>query len=285
VQKATLLGVSFLPSVAYRIIDQLSVGASLNAMLGVLRNRVAVNTSNGPDGQLKLEDTAWGFGANIGFLYEPALGTRIGLTYNSRVHLGFNGAAQFSGLSPALTNLLQARGLLNANVDVRLIVPQGVMLSAFHEINDRIAILGSFGWQQWSRFGDVEIGVDSNDPRSLTTNLNFKDTWHGALGGQLHLGEAFRLDLGVAYDSDFQDSSKISPSLPANASWRFGAGLHHDAGKSFSWGAALEYAYGGTLNIDKQGTAPVALGGRGNLVGSYDNTGLLFLTAQVAWRF
>ncbi len=43
VQEATMLGLSLLPSVAYRVNDNVSVGASLNAMYGIYRNKVAIN--------------------------------------------------------------------------------------------------------------------------------------------------------------------------------------------------------------------------------------------------
>jgi long-subunit fatty acid transport protein len=43
-------------------------------------------------------------------------------------------------------------------------------------------VLGSVGWQQWSKFGKVEVGVDSSNPTSDTTDLDYDDTWHAALG-------------------------------------------------------------------------------------------------------
>ena len=61
-------------------------------------------------------------------------------------------------------------------------------------------------------------------------------------------------------------------------------GAQNDVSKTFSWGIAGEYAYGGTLDVNKQSAAPVALGGRGNLVGSYNNTGILFLGAYFNWK-
>jgi hypothetical protein len=38
--------------------------------------------------------------------------------------------------------------------------------------------------------------------------------------------------------------------------------------QDFSWGIAAEYLYGGTLDVTEQSSAPVAVGGRGDLVGS-----------------
>jgi hypothetical protein len=43
--------------------------------------------------------------------------------------------------------------------------------------------------------------------------------------------------------------------------------------------------YGGTLDTNLQSSTPVALGGRGNLVGSYDNISTIFLAAYFNWKF
>ncbi len=286
-QETTLLGVSFLPSAAYKVSDKFSVGMSLNVMYGKLKQTVAVNNvaPDFDDGRLKVDDEAWGVGVNLGLLYELSAATRFSLTYNSQVNLDFEAPAEFSSLAPGLEALLQSRGLLNANVDLGMNVPQQAMAGVFHQVNAQWAVLGSLGWQQWSKFGEVEVGVDSNDPTSLTTNLEFDDTWHGALGAQYRINEGWMLNFGVAYDSKFQSGSTVSPILPINDTWRFGAGVQNQVTKMFSWGFAAEYAYTGTLDVDKQSIAPVAIGGRGDLAGSYDDAGILFLAVNLNWAF
>ena len=285
VQEGTLLGISFLPTIAFRATPQLSVGVALNTMYGLLQNQVAVNTIGGPDGQLKLDAHKWGVGANVGVLYEPSQSTRFGLTWNSQVKLDFAAPTEFSGLSKNLETLLAARGSLNTTLDMGVNVPQGVNASFFHQVDDRWALLGSVGWQQWSKFGQVEIGVNSNDPQSLTKDLDFKDTWHAAAGAQYRMSGPWLLNFGVAYDSEFQDNSNVSPLLPVNAAWRFGLGAQKEESRTFNWGLAAEYAYGGTLDVNRSSDLPVALGGRGNLVGSYNNAGVLFLSANFNWKF
>jgi long-chain fatty acid transport protein len=285
VQEGTLLGVSLLPSIAYRVSPQLSLGASLNATYGKLRTQLAVNSITAPDGQLVLDTHEWGYGANLGILYEPTKATRLGLTWNSQVKLDFSAPTEFSGLSRGLETLLERRGLLNTTLDLGITVPQGVNASVFHQFDDRWALLGSVGWQQWSKFGYVEVVVNSNDPQSLTADLDFKDTWHVAAGAQYQLDASWRLDFGVAYDSEFQDGSNVSPMLPANAAWRFGIGAQKQESKTFSWGLAAVYAYGGTLDVNRQSSAPVALGGRGDLVGQYKDAGVIFLAANFNWKF
>jgi hypothetical protein len=112
--------------------------------------------------------------------------------------------------------------------------------------------------------------------RALTTNLDYKNTWHITAGMQHRLSEPWLLNFEVAYDSGFQNGPNASPMLPVNSAWRFGVGAQDQVRKTF-WGVAAEYAYGGALDITKTSQAPVALGGRGDLVGSYRNTGILFV--------
>jgi long-chain fatty acid transport protein len=284
-QEGTLLGVSFLPSAAWRVNQNFSVGVSLNAMYGIFDTKVAVNNIIGPDGKLSLDDNAWGLGANVGLLYEVNSGTRFGLTYTSPVKLNFASKAKFTDLGTVVQALLGSRGLLDAKVDLGVTVPQGVNASFYHEIDPRLAILGSVGWQQWSKFGEVDVGVDSNNPIGLTTKLDFKDTWSGAGGAQYKLSDGWMLNGGIAYDSGFQDSNAVALALPVNAAWRFGIGGQRQQSQSFDWGVSFEYLYGGSLNTNIAGSVPVALGGRGNVVGSYNNNEFFFLAANFNWKF
>ncbi len=298
VQEATLLGISFLPSIAYKVTDKLSLGASLNAMYGTYKNQVAINIPDAlrpghlvpihraeTDARLKLEDETWGWGVNLGLLYEFTPGTRLGFTWNSQVNLDFSAQAEFSNLGQ-LGNTLQNAGLLNPNIEVGIKVPQQLMLSVFHQVNPQWAVLGSVGWQQWSKFGQVELGIDNTaNPKNLTTTLDFKDTWHFAAGAQYRVSEPLLLNFGIAYDSGCQGTSNVSPLLPVGSAWRFGVGAQHQPSKSFFWGLGAEYLYSGTLDTNLKSAVPVKLGGRGDLAGSFNDIWTLFLGVYFNWKF
>ena len=282
VQKTEVVGLSFAPAIAWKATDHLSLGASVTAMYGKYKNEVAINNVNPAfgDGQLALDDSTWGWGVNLGVLYEIDAKTRLGLTWNSQVSLDFEAPAQFTNLAPGINAALNNGEIIKVGIKV----PQQVMGSFFSQLNERWAVLGSIGWQQWSKFGQVQLGVDNVfGSSSLTTNIPFDDTWHFAGGAQYRINPAWLLNFGIAYDSDFQ-SGNVSPLLPTNSAWRFGVGAEHQASKTFTWGMAAEYLYGGSLDVNLQGTSP-ALGGRGSLVGSYDGVGVLFLAAYGNWKF
>jgi len=288
VQDATILGMQFVPSIAYRVNDQLSIGAGVNAVYGIFNQKVAVNNvlPSYADGQLELNDKTWGFGGNLGLLFQATPSTRLGLTWSSQVNLDFKSPAQFSGLAPGLSTLLASRGLLDAPLNLGVKIPQQVMASIYSQVDERWAVLGNVGWQQWSKFGDVEIGIDNAlDPTSLTASIPFKDTWHVALGAQYRVSDPWTVNFGVAYDSGFQEGGKVSPLLPVNAAWRFGVGGEQKLSTSLKWGIAAELLYGGTLDVNKGSTLPPALGGRGDLVGSYDNTASVVVSVYGNWTF
>lgn len=284
-KEAALLGISLLPSIAYRVNERLSVGASLNAMYGFFRTEVAVNNivPGMPDGELKFDDRTWGWGLNLGLLYELNEQTRFGLTYTSQVNLDFNPHTQFRNLGPGLRTALGNRGRLDTELDLGVKVPQGLQASVAHEIDPRWTVLGSIGWQQWSKFGKIDVGVDGDD--IVETNLDFDDTWHAAVGAQYRANERQTFDFGIAYDSDFQDGGNVSPLLPVNRSWRLGFGVNNQVDKKFNWGVAAEYVYMGTFDVNKRGAVPVALGGRGDLVGSFEHARLVFVSAYANWTF
>jgi len=288
VQQATLLGIQFVPSVAYRVTDRLSVGAGINAVYGVFKQQVAINNllPAAADGRLEVDDKSWGFGANLGLLYEVDPGTRVGLTWASQVDLDFRAPAQFSGLGPGLSALLASRGLLDAQLSIGTRIPQQVMASAFSQIDERWAVLGNVGWQQWSKFGQVAIGIDNTaNPVALTTSIPFKDTWHVAAGAQYRLSDPWRLNFGVAYDSGFQDGGSVSPLVPVNAAWRFGVGGEQQISRSVKWGIAGELLYGGTLDVNQRSVLPPVAGGRGDLAGSYSNTTSVVVSVYGNWSF
>jgi hypothetical protein len=65
---------------------------------------------------------------------------------------------------------------------------------------------------------------------------------------------------------------------------QFGVGAQQQLSKSTLWGSAAEYLYGGSLDTNLQ-SMPVALAGRGDLAGTYDNLGTIVVAAYCSWQF
>jgi len=284
VQKSTLIGLTLTPAVSYRVNNWLSVGAGLNMMYGYVDSEIAINNAGEarPDGQLKYDDNRWGYGANLGILVEPMPGTRFGLTYLSEVKLDFSAVPQFSGLGPVLEASLRSRGLTTNNLDLSMTVPQMVMLSAYHEFNRQWAIMGNVGWQNWSRFGQVDVGINSSNPTTLTVNNDYNDTWHVALGAQYRpaIETPWTFSAGVAYDSSAVEDDKRSVVVPMGEAWRFALGAQYAFNANLTVGAAYEFLWSGDMSVN-QNRGPLA----GRVAGDYSNTSFNFFALNLSWKY
>jgi long-chain fatty acid transport protein len=278
VQKSALLGMSLMPTVSFKATDWLSVGAGLNAMYGYLGTEVAINNGSPVDGQLKLNDEAWGFGANVGVLIEPCEGTRIGVSYLSQVSLGFKDRPEISVYGGNLGTLFTTPEL---NLGVK--VPQSVMLGLYQDLSPKWAVMADVGWQQWSQFGEVQVGVESpgGTPRVVTANLHYQDTWHGALGALYRASDKWQFMGGVAFDSSAVDNANRTVTLPMGQAWRFGLGASYQLSQAINVNAAYEFLWAGDMAVT-QGSDTSA---RGLVSGSYNNAWFSFATLNLTWKF
>lgn len=281
-QKAALIGMSAMPAIAFKVSDEVSLGVALNAMYGFLSDTVAINNIDPrlSDGQLEIKDESWGFGGNAGLLWEPSKATRIGVTYTSPLKLDFKDTPQFSNLGPAMKQILARTGLLEAQIDLGITVPQGVMASFYHELRDDWAILGNVGWQDWSAFGRADVGIATENPKDLTTEIPYKDTWHGAIGAQHRICDPWTLDFGVAYDTNMASETGVSPSMPIGWAWRLGVGAGYAVRDRLTIHFAYEFFWAGSMAVDVE-RGPLA----GRLAGEYPGARMSYANLNATWRF
>jgi long-chain fatty acid transport protein len=278
VQEVTLQAAFVQPAIAWQVNDQFSVGAGVSMVYGKLEQKMAVNRVLDvlPDAELKLKDEDWTVQFNLGLLYEPVTGTRFGITYLSEADLNFSDHVELNNFGPILGGLL---GGGNRSLDLGMKMPQSVMFSVYHDVNDRLALMANLGWQDWSEFGKVDVSI-SNTNVSLTTDLDYSDTWHAALGAQYRISEPWLLTAGIAYDSAMLDEEDLGPALPVGETWRFGLGGRYDWSKSLTLSAAYELAWGGDLDMDIE-RSPLA----GRVTGTYENVAIHFVSLNAEWRF
>lgn len=257
VQSAKLTGIAFAPSLAYRIDANWSVGASLIAMHGALESSLDM----GLGGQ-EFSDSDWAYGGSFGVLYELDQHSRIGLSY-------------FSELKWKLEDQLFDR-VNRSGLGVDMMIPQTVTLSGYHQLNDQWALLASANWQQWSRFGDVDVAFIGH---SKTKDMHYKDTWHLSLGTQFDVTPTLRLSSGIAYDSSAVDDAHRTVNLPMGEGWRWGLGASYQLSPATKLEASYTLAWLGDMAVYQNGK------GRPEISGTYNNSYLNFFNIGVQHQF
>lgn len=278
-QDTTLVGVTLAPSVAWRVNDKFSIGGSLHAMYGVFDFTTAVNNINPllDDGSLKFDDTTWGYGGRVGVLIEPSETTRMGLVYQSKIELDFKGTPEFAGLGALREAALDAAGLLDAELDLGMNVPQAVMASAYGDVGDW-AVMGNIGWENWEDFGKVSVSVTSDATTSLTQDRHYQDSWHVAVGAQRRRSN-WTISFGTAYDSSVVEDQDRTVDLPLGPALRVGVGgTRAQRGRVPEMVFSYELVWSGDLAVD-QFRGPVA----GRVAGDYEQVALHFFGASFRW--
>jgi len=263
--KTALIAMMVQPTAAYRLDDHWSLGGGLTANYGYFKlDRQQLGTGN----TLSQDDGDWDFGARLGVLYEPTKTTRLGLTWVSEANFDFNvnGSVTIDPPGPLgpITHTIPIAAGITA--------PQQVMGSVYHRLDERWALMGNLGWQQWSKFSDATVEVNG---AVSTSSLLLQDTWHVALGAQYTLNEKTRLNAGVAFDTSMYESqSQTSFTIPNGATWRLGAGMQYALSSQSDLGAAIEYAH------SDSSYAPSVL-----VSGGYDNPYMIFMAVHYNHRF
>ncbi|MGO8838018.1 MAG: OmpP1/FadL family transporter [Limisphaerales bacterium] len=274
-EKATLLGMTLMPAASFKVNDWLSVGGGLNAMYGYLNAQTAVRRLVVGDGQMNINDSVWGFGGNAGIMIQLREGTRIGVNYLSEVKLDFSAKPRFS------SNL---GAMVAPQLDMGMTVPQSVMVGIYQDINTNWAVMADVGWQQWSRFGEVQVGVNTQNPvnsKDFTTQLHFDDTWHGAIGAQYKASEQWRFTGGFAYDTSAVSDANRALILPIGEAYRFGLGAFCKVSQSVDLGAAYELAWSGNLPVTQGAPGDY----RGEVSGSFNDAYIMFFSLNLNWHF
>jgi long-chain fatty acid transport protein len=262
VKEATLMSITLLPSLAYRVSDKWSVGTGLGINYGIFslsRNRLI------GDEEVEVDDTDVAPNVHVGVLFEPFERTRFGLSYTSKVDYDFDVDA---------TGTLPIREIpWTLPINAAVSAPQQVMFSAVQLLNNKWSLLGNIGWQDWSTFSESEVTIGDTTQDS---SLDLEDTWHGAVGVQYRVTSSTRLNFGVAYDTSmYENQNDTSLTLPSGASWRFGTGVQHQLNEHSSLGTAFEYLVSEDADVAKPDV----------LAGSYNNPQMYFISINYSYDF
>lgn len=294
--RSELTTININPAIAYRINDQwsLGVGVSFERAEAELTNAVDWGTalvaaglapaglSQNVDGRAKVEGDDWGIGANFGLVFEPLVGTRLGVHYRSKIEHTLEGDATFD-TPTAAAGAAQAVGLVNTGASAEATMPETVSISAFHAFNQKWAILADATWTQWSHWDELRIKFDSGAADNVTT-LSWNDTWRFSLGGTFKPMTDLELRAGVAFDeSPIPDNRQRTPRIPGADRFWVTLGAGYQVTDTITVDLAYGHLFVDDPKIDKDVTvAENRL--RGALVGEFDAS-VDIVSAAVSFQF
>ncbi|TNH84756.1 outer membrane protein transport protein [Aeromonas sobria] len=254
----SLITLNINPNIAYRINEQFSIGAGINAVYGsaelnryagVLAPALSRPTSQGGTGIphsadkniSSLKGDTWGFGWNVGTLYEVNENHRFALTYRSQVDLSFDG--DFNGTRS---------GYKTVDGNLKLDLPAQAEFAGYHRLNQQFAVHYSVNWTDWSAFEELKAtSSQCKDGICLQKDEKFKDSTRYAIGGTWYINPAWEARLGFAYDKTPIEAEYRSLSIPDSDRIWYSAGTTYHFNPDMSLDFGLTYIDGKKVDVDE----------------------------------
>ncbi|MDC8786534.1 OmpP1/FadL family transporter [Roseateles koreensis] len=244
--------------------------AVLNKLSGLIQ---AVSGNPSYSGRVDVDGTGWGYGFNLGLLYNYDDNTRFGLAYRSNISHTLKGqanwqvqtpaanlAAVLNGALPGAGTLVQQRLLAaytNSDASLNVDTPESVSLSFFKQ-QDKLAVMGDLTITSHSRFNELRVDFSNNLPDSVTPE-RWKNTIRASFGANYQWSDQLKLRGGLAFDQSPVTLATRTPSIPdadrvwvsAGMNWKFDSKRSVDLALSYISVAASQinnYDNGGQVN-------------------------------------
>jgi long-chain fatty acid transport protein len=250
---SSITDISFNLVASYKVNDALSIGGGpaidyFSARLTQALNIPTLSAATGQDPQDDIHGNNIGVGYNLGALYQLPDGSRLGVDYRSRVEHDVTGAQsvtipsiyQLAALqSPQAAYLVGALQAQNEAGKVKITLPDSLSVGYYKPITDKLALMGSLQWTDWSLFNHLNV-TTSSGALIASTPENWHNAWMAGLGANYDLTSKLRLQTGFAYDE--------SPVTNASRTTRVPDADHYDLGFGVQYqvlpNVRLEGAYG-----------------------------------------
>jgi long-chain fatty acid transport protein len=248
--------VTIAPTLAYKINDTLSIGASLNINYGMFdlamyAGKADINAFvlQFDMGQYKESETGWGLGATFGVQFKPSAMFSLGATFRTASTIKFSGNASISNL-PQLG--------VNQASDMKRELTWPMWLAggmAFKPIDD-LTITADLQWTQWSKIKMIETTYTDPVWTNLMTASGKNEMamyWQDAL--QIRFGAEYKLTKDLAVRGGYYIDPSPAPDRTMNIllpNYDFNVlsfGLGYSAG-GFQIDAGFEYLMGKDRTID-----------------------------------
>ncbi|QUM90963.1 outer membrane protein transport protein [Moritella sp. 36] len=255
----SIMSVNFNPNVSYRVNEQLSLGAGVSVVYATaeLQRHAGANGFTLPkDANIaKMEGDGYGYGWNLGALYEVNENNRLGISYKSKVKTELKG--EFTGMASANNpaSPLSPQKTVDGNLDINL--PSILEVSGYHKLTDKFAVSYSWMYTTWSDFGDII--AKSDNPTDCTSTAgagvclekkeDFNNSSRYAVGGEYYLSEVVTLRAGYAYD---EQAGEATLSIPDTDRQWYTAGVTYKASQALSFDLAAAFVSGKDITFKEE---------------------------------
>jgi long-chain fatty acid transport protein len=272
------------PTVAYKINDELSVGAGLSVSYSDvnLQKKIQLSVPLGPttillpDANLELKGSDISYGLTVSALYKAADDLSFGLTIHSPIKYKYEGTATTTRstekdgtLPPAYASAIIAgieKKLPKGNISAPLTAPMNIEFGAAYAVNKALTLTADLQYTIWTSYDKMEVTfddmvIDANGTKYVSTSIrDLNNNLIARAGAEYKLNDRIALRCGAYFDKNPIKDERLDPTLPDADR----VGLTTGLGYSISDNFKVDVAYMYLKFLDRKIT---------NSVENFDNAG------------
>ncbi|WP_043310633.1 OmpP1/FadL family transporter [Pseudomonas sp. ML96] len=207
-------------------ISSCSPGLARDEFVDCVASNFADNVQG--DGYFRAKGDDWGFGWNVGYLWEPTESTRFGVAYRSRIKHTLKGETKWSfadvqgtvpdpstdltGVLPGIPDLAALGQVLNRDNWINpgsfaaarlhpnsdgsssIETPESLSFNAFHQLNSKIALMADVTFTRHSRLDTIGVAIDQ-----VPGYPYFNGVTEGDLNVKQDWNDTYKIAVGMNY--------------------------------------------------------------------------------------
>ncbi len=229
-QEATIQSIDINPSVAFKVLDNLSLAAGVRAEWFEFELFKAVPTGTPfvePDLQMNMKGDSWGVGYNLGAFYQATDRIAFGLAFESEIDQEVEG--DYTVKSPLAT---VGSGEGSGDITTPAIVRFGTSVKA----TEKLTINAGVVYTMWSSYDQLAIDFEpallGKVPRSVAQK-DWDDVFRYQIGAEYALDETWALRAGYIRDMTPDPDAHADYIVPANDRHLVSLGVGYKKGDFF----------------------------------------------------
>ncbi|MBQ3060085.1 MAG: transporter [Desulfovibrio sp.] len=238
---------SFVPTLAWKINDMVSVSAGPEILYADIYIKNKIPTMFGADNDMKIKGDGWGIGAHLGLHLRFNEQWSLGLAYKSQMTLNVNGKAKFARQEnnapfAQMANIPETR---DTDVEATVQLPDSLALGIAYKPLDNLSFEVGAMWTRWSTYNALNMYFDSG--YNSINNKEWRDNWAFNASVEYKPLDWWALRAGIVYETSPVKEEHVDFWMPTNGRTILSLGTGF---KWNNWTADLAYAHIWVNSID-----------------------------------
>ena len=214
IQDISFSAIFLQPTISYRILDNLSIGAGFSIVPGSVELGKALPFvgQDGKEGGVNLSGSTIGYGFNVGVFFQASEKFSVGVDYRSKIDMTMEGGDAKFSVPSSMQGYFPADNTFSATLPL----PANLTLGLGWSPSEKLTLGFDFQYVFWSVYQslDFDFGTNTDALQDSENPRNFSNSAVYRIGGEYHLNEKIDLRAGVYYDQTPIPEDYLTPETP-----------------------------------------------------------------------